>query len=105
MSEGIKAGDVCRQTGVTYRQLDYWVRRGWITPSVYVGNGSGRHRVFSADQVERVATMGALAAMWSGRLDDVLRAVALGANGLKITARNGLVVRITVEAQQEQQAA
>lgn len=30
--------------GVTYRQLDYWVRKGYLTPAVVDGSGPGNPR-------------------------------------------------------------
>lgn len=46
--------DVCRATGCTYRQLDYWVRTGMVTPSVNAPHGSGSRRLFSAADVAGV---------------------------------------------------
>ena len=37
--------EVCRMAGVTYRQLDYWIRQGWISPTVRA-TGSGSRRRF-----------------------------------------------------------
>jgi DNA-binding transcriptional MerR regulator len=50
---GFSGPAVCRVTGVTYRQLDYWARTGLVTPSVSPAQGSGSKRVYSyADVVE-----------------------------------------------------
>ncbi len=38
---------VCRLTGVTYRQLDYWARTDLITPSIQPAHGSGSKRTYS----------------------------------------------------------
>ena len=38
---------VCRLTGVTYRQLDYWARTGLVTPSITPAMGSGSKRKYS----------------------------------------------------------
>ncbi len=44
---------VCRITGVTYRQLDYWARTDLVTPSLMAATGSGSKRRYSyADLVE-----------------------------------------------------
>ena len=44
---------VCRLTGVTYRQLDYWARTGLVTPSITPANGSGSKRTYAyADVLE-----------------------------------------------------
>ncbi len=43
--------EVCRQAGITYRQLDYWYRTGILTPARQ-GHGSGNaHRWSEADLV------------------------------------------------------
>ena len=50
---GFSGPAVCRISGVTYRQLDYWARTGLVTPSVTPAQGSGSKRVYSyADLVE-----------------------------------------------------
>jgi hypothetical protein len=45
------APQVCDMVGITYRQLDYWLRRRIIT----IGNdhtpGSGHHRLFTESEV------------------------------------------------------
>lgn len=38
---------VCRLTGVTYRQLDYWARTALVTPSITPATGSGSKRAYS----------------------------------------------------------
>jgi DNA-binding transcriptional MerR regulator len=38
---------VCRLTGVTYRQLDYWARTDLVTPSITPATGSGSKRAYS----------------------------------------------------------
>ena len=44
---------VCRLTGVTYRQLDYWARTELVTPSITPASGSGSKRSYSyGDLVE-----------------------------------------------------
>lgn len=44
--------------GVTYRQVDHWTRQGYVTPSVNAAVGRGARRLFSADDVVRVAALG-----------------------------------------------
>lgn len=39
------------ETGITYRQLDYWCRTGYLHPST-ANPGSGYQRSFPADEVE-----------------------------------------------------
>lgn len=48
------APQVCDETGISYRQLDYWVRTDLITPSIHTGHGSGTRRMFSANDVRLV---------------------------------------------------
>lgn len=49
----IPAAEVCQRAGVTYRQLDYWGRRGFI-PRQETG-GSGYPRRFTEDDVTYIA--------------------------------------------------
>jgi DNA-binding transcriptional MerR regulator len=52
-SSGFSGPTVCRLTGVTYRQLDYWARTDLVTPSITPANGSGSKRAYSyADVLE-----------------------------------------------------
>jgi len=44
---GFSGPTVCRLTGVTYRQLDYWARTGLVTPSITPAKGSGSKRSYS----------------------------------------------------------
>lgn len=39
--------DVLQLTGLTYRQLDYWDRSGFICPSVATAAGPGTERLYS----------------------------------------------------------
>jgi len=55
----LKSADVCRQAGVTYRQLDYWHRMG-LFPDVPTGPGSGTPREWSARHVAVAALWGCL---------------------------------------------
>ncbi len=50
---GFSGPMVCRVTGVTYRQLDYWSRTGLVQPSITPATGSGSKRAYSyADVLE-----------------------------------------------------
>src|ERR1035441_407217 len=50
---GFSGPMVCRLTGVTYRQLDYWARTSLVTPSITPATGSGSKRTYSyADVLE-----------------------------------------------------
>ena len=44
---GFSGPQVCRLTGVTYRQLDYWARTGLVTPSITPAMGSGSKRKYA----------------------------------------------------------
>lgn len=52
-TSGFSGPTVCRLTGVTYRQLDYWARTELVTPSITPAQGSGTKRKYSyGDLVE-----------------------------------------------------
>jgi DNA-binding transcriptional MerR regulator len=51
---GFSGPAVCRVTGVTYRQLDYWARTALVTPSVTPASGSGSKRLYSYSDVIEV---------------------------------------------------
>lgn len=48
--------------GVTYRQLDYWVRKGWVHPDPRPHAASGVTRTWPADEVRVARVMGRLVA-------------------------------------------
>jgi DNA-binding transcriptional MerR regulator len=53
ITTGFSGPTVCRLTGVTYRQLDYWARTNLVTPSITPARGSGSKRTYSyADVLE-----------------------------------------------------
>lgn len=60
--EAFTSPQVCRLTGVTYRELDYWVRTGTVAPTVVQAHGSGTQRRFSPSDVEAVAIVASLRA-------------------------------------------
>lgn len=49
----LSSEQVVEQTGITYRQLDYWTRRGWLEPAEG-GNGSGDPRRWAPAVVDHV---------------------------------------------------
>ncbi|MEA2460660.1 MAG: hypothetical protein QOH90_837 [Actinomycetota bacterium] len=51
---GPEAADLA---GITYRQLDYWARQGWLQPSVDRGRGRSNRRLYSVDDVIRLAAL------------------------------------------------
>ena len=46
-AEGYRGQTACAAAGITYRQLDYWARTGFIEPSVRPAKGSGTQRLYS----------------------------------------------------------
>lgn len=57
---GFSGPTVCRLTGVTYRQLDYWARTDLVTPSVTPAQGSGSKRAYSYGDVLEVKVIKSL---------------------------------------------
>ena len=43
--------------GITYRQLDYWARQGWLQPTVVRGRGRAGRREYTADDVVKLAAL------------------------------------------------
>lgn len=63
---GYSTTDVSDLTGVSYRQMDYWIRTGLICPSVHPAHGSGSRRRFSEEDFRQVRLVKAmLDAGWS----------------------------------------
>jgi DNA-binding transcriptional MerR regulator len=60
------SAEVCRQTGLTYRQLDYWCRHGWLKPESYSrgnakpGNGPGWDRRWTQAELNAARMMARL---------------------------------------------
>jgi len=57
---GFSGPMVCRLTGVTYRQLDYWARTELVTPSITRAPGSGSKRTYSYGDVLEVKVIKSL---------------------------------------------
>lgn len=60
--EGWTVARVCEEAGITYRQLDYWLRCGYVRRE---GDrpakpGSGHSRNLTDDEVRQLIVMGAL---------------------------------------------
>jgi hypothetical protein len=53
----IGAHQLTIEAGITYRQLDFWTRCGYLTPVTDALPGSGRPRVYSIDQVDLARQM------------------------------------------------
>ncbi len=56
----ISAPEAAGLAGITYRQLDYWARRGWLVPSIEAGTGRPGRRLYSPVDVLRLAALGHL---------------------------------------------
>lgn len=50
----LTSNQVCQTVGITYRQLDYWVRTGAVDSPGNSHLGSGQRRVWSPEEVERL---------------------------------------------------
>jgi DNA-binding transcriptional MerR regulator len=61
-------------TGTTYRQLDYWVRRGLLEPAV-AANGSGTKRRWTTEDLGRVRRLRLASHLHGGSLLDALDAL------------------------------
>ena len=48
---GYRSPQVCKLVGITYRQLDYWARKGLLEPSLQAAEGSGTQRLYSFTDV------------------------------------------------------
>lgn len=55
--------DVVRQAGITYRQLDHWVRRRFVRPEPSRHGGTGFSREFAPEEVRVACVMGRLTAV------------------------------------------
>ena len=60
LTTGFSGPTVCRLTGVTYRQLDYWARTGLVTPSITPAQGSGSKRRYSYSDLLEVKVIKSL---------------------------------------------
>ena len=60
LQTGFSGPTVCRLTGVTYRQLDYWARTDLVTPSITPASGSGSKRTYSYRDVLEVKVIKSL---------------------------------------------
>lgn len=60
ITTGFSGPMVCRLTGVTYRQLDYWARTELVLPSITPAKGSGSKREYSYSDVLEVKVIKSL---------------------------------------------
>lgn len=70
----LSSRDICRATGLTYRQLDKWVTLGWLPSSV---EGSGYARTFPVELVQPLRRLREFALVWNMRDTTWRDAVAL----------------------------
>jgi DNA-binding transcriptional MerR regulator len=52
--ELLTSAEVCRLVGISYRQLDYWVRTGAVESPGNKGLGSGQRRHWTSEDVRRL---------------------------------------------------
>lgn len=58
MREGtVSSQELVALTGLTYRQLDYWVSTGYLTPVGDSNPGTGRSRRFNLEEVDTARMM------------------------------------------------
>lgn len=80
---GLSSFEVCRLVGCSYRQLDYWCRRGLVWPA-QPARGSGSQRRFDDEDLAVIGALNTLAAMGceGNRLDRAARSIRaeLGGN-------------------------
>ena len=60
MNGAYTSADAVRIIGASYRQISYWTTRGWVTPSISKGIGTGNVRWYSYDDLIGIAAMYAL---------------------------------------------
>lgn len=63
MSELMAGPALAEHVGITYRQFDYWVRRGYIKAARVQGRrteGTGNYRIFGPDEVRFTEHVAAL---------------------------------------------
>ena len=54
MQQGYTGPEVCKITGITYRQLDHWTTSNLIKASIRNLKGSGFHRVYSFQDIIQI---------------------------------------------------
>jgi hypothetical protein len=80
--------EVCELAGITYRQLDYWIRCGRFGAEMLDdAGGSGSRRIFHGEHLVHAAVLGAVARFGPVRITGVQ--VALGQPGRWLILRRG----------------
>lgn len=54
VEEGFRGTVACKLAGISYRQLDYWARKGIVVPSVRDAGGSGTQRLYSFGDIAQL---------------------------------------------------
>lgn len=76
MPKTITASVLTKETGMTYRQLDYWCTQGLISPLGGNNPGSGYKREFDPENVEKIRFLVRLSTVFN-RIDiEVLKLIA-----------------------------
>jgi len=86
---------------ITYRQLDYWARQGWLTPSVDAGTGRPGRRIYGPDDVVKLAALGHFGRSGAdvGRLGPAVAALDLPAEGDWLLVSSGeLAIEVVAAA-------
>jgi hypothetical protein len=52
--------EAAQAAGISYRMLDYWLRRGFVSPHTEPNPGSGHHRTFTPEEVTRLTEVAML---------------------------------------------
>jgi hypothetical protein len=63
---------LAERAGVTYRQVDYWTRHGYLTP-LPGHTGQGYPRAYPVDQIVKARIMGSLAKLFAYNHDGAAR--------------------------------
>lgn len=70
--------EVTQMLGVSYRQLDYWVRRGLITGIDVESVGSGHYRRWTRDQLNRIEMLRTASELHNMPLEVLAEAIETG---------------------------
>lgn len=92
MAGTLSAVELAQRTGATYRQIDYWTRRGLLGPVQGSGRGSGHYRRFPMSAVLVADALVAVGALTEVRRQmDLYDAVAVAALAGETSATIGRV--------------
>lgn len=86
--------ELITESGISYRQADYWTRTGLLVPLTDALPGSGSYRVFADTQVRRARVLHQLLdAGWSlqmcrAHIDELLEHGSVTVGALTITVHN-----------------